>query len=483
MSGGEDILDLVAGPTLRDRPLSGHMDAISLTASYDFSRAEYENGGPASRATRTVRHETTHAYQTLATSYGYYFQLIKQFQTSRVLHLLAGLDALGEDPAPPLITQIARQRGDRWRQLRIELYAWYLAEVVLIHLEGEQEHWTRVLLENPAFAGRTFPDLYVELEELLVLWLTDLGHRVGVAPGAPCQSSPALDLHLRALTDNGSTAAVLESAAHISEHWRVYPSDLETLARQLPGSTQYSSWIRWALAAGFTDDPAAFCLTFSAVADLALNGALLPHQAGFRRPGYDANSVSPPHRMFLAIGNLGRGNLSPIRDLATEYVPFVQALCDRLEWPLPWEMARFVVPSLPETGQLDPLGEIFRFSQELRLNVPYAFVDLDIWSIDGPLARKFRHAFVHPVIQFSDQVLHHQDQDIPAYAVLNHALGTYLRQLMVVGNQPVRLPLRAGAEELAFYQDLLEHHLAATIGLLDPRITLESAPPSINGVH
>lgn len=294
----DDILDLVVGPTLRERPLSGHMDAISLTASYDFSRAEYENGEPTSRAIRTIRHETTHAYQTLATSYGYYFQLIKQFQTSRVLHILAGLDALGADLAPPLITQIARQHGDHWRQLRIELHAWYLAEVVLIHLEGEHDHWTRILLENRAFAGRTFPDLYVELEEMLVLWLTGLGHRVGVAPGPPRDSSPAMDIHLRALTDNGSTAAILESAAHINEHWRVYPPDLETLRRQLPASTQYSSWIRWALAADFSDDPATFCLTFSALADLALNSALLPHQAGFRQPGYDANSVSPPHRMF-----------------------------------------------------------------------------------------------------------------------------------------------------------------------------------------
>lgn len=478
----DDILDLVVGPTLRERPLSGHMDAISLTASYDFSRAEYENGEPTSRAIRTIRHETTHAYQTLATSYGYYFQLIKQFQTSRVLHILAGLDALGADLAPPLVTQIARQHGDHWRQLRIELHAWYLAEVVLIHLEGEHDHWTRILLENRAFAGRTFPDLYVELEEMLVLWLKGLGHRVGVAPGPPRDSSPAMDIHLRALTDNGSTAAILESAAHINEHWRVYPPDLETLRRQLPASTQYSSWIRWALAADFTDDPATFCLTFSALADLALNSALLPHQAGFRQPGYDANSVSPPHRMFLAVGNLARGDLPPIRELATDYVPFVQLVCDRLEWPLPWDMARFVLPSLPQTDQLDPLGQIFQFSQELRLHVPHAFIDLDIWSIDGPLAQKFRRSFVHPVIQFSDQVLHHQNRDLPAYAVLNHALGTYLRQLMIVGNQPVRLPIRASAEELTFYQSLVEQHLATTIGLLDPRITLQSAPLGINDV-
>jgi hypothetical protein len=482
MSADDDILDLVAGPTLRERPLSGHMDAISLTASYDFSRADFENGEPASRATRTIRHETTHAYQTLATSYGYYFQLIKQFQTSRVLHILAGLDKLGADLAPPLITQVAQQHGDRWRQLRIELYAWYLAEVVLIHLEGEQDHWTRILLENRAFGGRTFPDLYVELEEMLVFWLTGLGHRVSVAPGKPGYSTPVLDVHLRLLTDNGSTAAILESAAHINEHWRVYPPDLETLDRQLPASRQYSSWIRAALAAGFTDDPATFCLTFSALADLALNGALLPHQAGFRQPGYDANSVSPPHRMFMAVGTLGRGDMPPIRELARDYVPFVQLLCDRLEWPLPWDMARFVLPSLPETDQLDPLGQIFRFSQELRLHVPYAFIDLDIWSIDGPLAREFRRSFVHPVIQFSDQVLHHQDQDLPTHAVLNYALATYLRQLMIVGNQPVQLPIRASAEELTFYQNLVEQHLATTIDLLDPRITLKSAPPRINDV-
>jgi hypothetical protein len=119
---------------------------------------------------------------------------------------------------------------------------------------------------------------------------------------------------------------------------------------------------------------------------------------------------------------------------------------------------------------------LYRLAQRFRLRVPYAFVDLDIWSIDGPTARLFREAFVHPVIQFSDCVLYHRDKQMVAGFVLNYAQNQYLRQLMVVGNQPVTLPFRAMPEELEIYTGLLSEALGEEVGLRRPRIRLVAAP-------
>jgi len=141
-----------------------------------------------------------------------------------------------------------------------------------------------------------------------------------------------------------------------------------------------------------------------------------------------------------------------------------------------WDMARFVVPSMPEDRPLDALSELFRLSQHVRLRVPQAFVDLDIWSINGPTAQFFRRSFVHPVIQFSDKILYHQDKNLVEYAVLNYALNAYLRQLMVVGNRPVVLPIRATGEDIASYTQMLAAHLETSIGLQDARIRLAAAP-------
>jgi hypothetical protein len=110
------------------------------------------------------------------------------------------------------------------------------------------------------------------------------------------------------------------------------------------------------------------------------------------------------------------------------------------------------------------------------MRVPYAFLDMDIWSIDGPAAVLFRRSFVHPVIQFNDKILYHRDKALVAEFVSNYALNQYLRQLMVIGNQPVTLPFRATPQDLELYTDLLEEHLGREAGLRQPKIRLVASP-------
>ena len=104
---------------------SGYMDSISLTASYDFTAEEQLRAAPGSRADRTVRHETMHAAQTLATSYGYHYLLMRTFQASRTLQMIKLLGEAGRELELPLIRQVARLRpverlqGDSLRALHV----------------------------------------------------------------------------------------------------------------------------------------------------------------------------------------------------------------------------------------------------------------------------------------------------------------------------------------------------------------------------
>jgi hypothetical protein len=475
----EGLAELDLGSVFRLRPRSGQMEVLSLTASYDFSSEEYARAAPGTRALRTVLHETTHAYQALATSYGYFYSVVRAFQDSRVLAILHLLDRSGRAPRPPLIRQILTdRRGAEEQQLRIELYAWYVAELMLLHLEGDVDILGRQIEATPALTSRPLHELFHDLEGLLTPFLTAAGHQVRPTAAVAhdnAVSETLLQFTLKALSPGwGDTVSVMESGGRMAEYWEAWPPEARRYDDDMPRASPYSVWIQWARRLDIADGQA-FALTYSALADLALNPPVLPHQARWRPAGMSMNALSPVWRLLDGVSAVSAG-IPPIRDLSRDYVPFVEAVCAANGWPAPAAMAAPVLEALPGEEAGDPRTALFGLAQRFRQKVPYAFVDLEIWMIDGPAARLFRDAFVHPIIQFTDRVLHHRDRSRVVAFLQTYAMNQYLRQLMIAGNRPVELPARLDEESLAALGEALQALLVEQVGGPVPPVRLVTAP-------
>ena len=437
-----------------------------------------------SRPARTVLHETMHAYQTLATSYGYYHRSLKALQTSRVMAILRLLRESGQTLKPPLIRQILGDTSmSASPQLRLELYVWYLAEMVLHYLEGDPKGFGQQYLANKMVGRRTFSNVFADLERYLVQWWRGHDHNVVAGPMLADDERTLHDefrlLVLKMMSvDWGDTLSLLESGARIAEYWQVWPNSLADFDATLTGLSRYTMWIIHARGNDLATDPESFALTYAALVDLALNSPLLPHHATLRTAGQPMTSLNPIFRLLagIAVTGVGQGKVPPIRDLGRDYEMFVQAVCERNKWPTPMALADVTLHALPsEERQVDHATSFYRLAQHFRTQMPQAFLDLNVWWNDGPAATIFRQSFVHPIIQFNDRTLYHRDRTVVAEFVSSFALHQYLRQLMVTSNLPVKIPFRATPEDLQLYTDFLSEILGREAGL-QPYLRLVSAP-------
>jgi hypothetical protein len=484
MDPGPTLLDFDLDSVRHLRQRTGQTETISLTASYNFSFQEFMSGGPGTRSARTVLHETVHAYQMLATSYGHYYLSLRSMQTSRVLAILGLLREVGLAPKPPLIRQI--MRGPRTRassQLRAELYLWYLAEIVLLFFEGDTDRFGRQLLSHPEFSAGPGA-LFAHLERLILPWWQMGRHRVSAGPARQEDAEAAKDernqfvMKMMAGSNFGDTLSVLESGARIAEYWRNWPRSLtEFDASFKPDFTPYTAWINRGLDWHIAPDPESFCLTYAALVDLALNGPLLPHHAALRGDGL-MRDLNPIDRLMsgLTVTGLRPGDVPPIRDYQRDYEGFVTEICRRCRWPTPTALAQATLDGFPDDHLPVPrVTQLYGIAQVFRQEFPYAFIGLDIWQSQEQAAVLFKQSFVHPVIQFEDRILYHRDKSVLAEFVTGYAINQYLRQLMVTGNPPVEMPFRATPGDLEVYtemvQDLMDQASPAA-----PRPQLVAAP-------
>jgi len=484
MYPGDALIDLDLESIRRLRPRSGQMDAMSLTAIYDSSFNIYATAVIGSRPARTMLHETMHAYQMLATSYGYYYRSLKALQTSRVMAILRLLRESGQGLKPPLIRQILGNPSmPASPQLRLELYVWYLAEMVLLYFEGDPDRFGQQYLANKMVGRRTFSNVFADLERYLVQWWRGHDHSVVAGPMLADDERTLHDefrqLVLKMMSvDWGDTLSVLESGARIAEYWQIWPKSLADFDATLTGLSRYTMWIIHARGNGLAADPKSFALTYAALVDLALNPPLLPHHTALRAAGQTVTSLNPIDRLLagIAVTGIGRGKVPPIRDLGRDYEMFVRAVCERNKWPTPMALADATLNAFPgEEKKVDHATSLYRLAQHFRIQMPHAFLDLNVWLNDEPAGTFFRQSFVHPVIQFNDRILYHHDKTVVAEFVSSFALHQYLRQLMVIGNAPVTVPFRATPEDLQIYTDFLGEILGREAGL-QPNLRLVSAP-------
>jgi hypothetical protein len=497
MGGGDPLLELDVEDVRRFRTRYGAVDALALSVQYNATFQEAASSarlapGETPEFIRTLFHETTHLYQMLTTPYGYYYYTLRAFQTRQTLSLLRLLkNERRLRVQVPLLGFIERlEPRERYRDVWSVFYLWYLAEMVLLYFEGEWDVWSRQAARNRVLQPASFVTYFTRLNLYLNQFNQRTGRDTAVAPGPVITglSDAARRQEEMWISFRGSIGVptdvigVLESGAKVAEHWRDEGDDLGSLSAKLTSGPvpqpEYYAMLQIMHESFRFKSIRELVLTYSALCELALYAPLLPHHQALR-PHEDLSllSMSPSTRLMLMFTTAGR--VQRVRDLETDYQRFQDDVCGVLGWPTPLQMSRRAVAQQPAGD--DPITRLYYRAQELRLGAPHAFVDLGIWypGSGSPLAAEITRSYVHPVIEFRDKVLFHQDKQIVHDFLFNYLVTTYLRRLLLSGKLELTLPYRSTEGEARLWQDILADFLAQA-GIERARVTVR---PGTGATH
>lgn len=490
-----------AGLSVRKYSTSGFVDSLSLCAEYDFPLSVLHAPESASYALRTewektLYHETTHLYQLLATSYGYYYEMLQDFQTLQVMLILRDLKEKGLELRTPLRLLSAQlQDTTDVETISRATTKWLAAELLLAFLEGDAETFLR--LEQKITHDTGYPT-----EILFPLIDYDLGNFLEISGRAQLEErpqppeSPADPIQnatlwmLKITHPAGDMSAVLESAATAAEYWGEPGASFQRMAEfgtpLRHKMAPYYSLIQDARQHMSRHSVHEFMLTYSVLCDIALNSPLLPHHRSLRNHAADLTYLHPFNRLTLAVQ--AAGELPPIRNFDADYQPFVQAITRKCKWPSmedTWNSsARQATP-----GGSDIIGghdgdvytEAYARAAKLRIAKPSIFSNLGVWrSINGTAEEiELKSYFMHPVMQYRDGVVSHQDKGHARRFIRCFLLRSYLRQLFISAKIPtIVLPYRADKDVLNDWRrDLLGS--LTDLGLENSDVRIIPAPLSI----
>ena len=416
----------------------------------------------------------------LATSYGYYWQTLLDFQGYHVLAILRSIRDRGWKAQLPLISfveSIASRPGTV--DIMASLAAWHRAEMMMLHLEGIPTDY-----DMHASAGRDlYPfvlDNFARLNYALTYYLNDTGQTnlpVDFTPTYFSQSREELrksDDMMTGLKLGGEldVRTVLENAAKASEYWGASgPISTARPKHSSPAISKYWLLLERVASALDTEDIRTIALTYGVIADLALNPPILPHHRQVRTPELRFSDLHPLARTLDAIGRASQ--LRPVRDLDTDYVRFATDLCDLCNWSPPTELGRFVL----ETATGDPpdyVTDLYLRSLRLRDASPATFNDLEAWrSPKQGRDDELTYFFVPPVMQFSDKVFFHSDKNLARRFIEGYLFRHYLRNVMISADVSVDLPYQAEPAEVAMWTGWLESELLFH-GFIRPRVLVRS---------
>ena len=489
MSEEDPSPDLSDADFARLRPAYGFTDALSLSVSYGFTRAELRASGFSadrpSEVQRTVLHEAVHINQMLATSYGYYCQLLRDFQAASVVTIVSAVRAAyGIGPRLPIHRQVLGLPRDARAEKPMELLlGWYRAELMLRWFEGDVEAFTN-LIEH---LGSKFDGPMITQFARVDYWLTEFVRQSGRARLTAPDSVIRLERTARETFEGERSllifkmildydaAGVLESAARTAEYWEQHgPIPAEMYGS--PGGIQadmirYQALLREATDVLPTDDTHTFALTYAVIADVVLNAPLLPQHAPVRSPRTELADLDPVARIRAALTAAAR--LRPVSNVsAQEYERYTAELCAACGWPAPSELARLVLSSAPDRRP-DHVTELYLASLRMRAEAPHAFLDLSIHytPLRDPLKATLQHYFSPSVVLFTDTFRLHNDQALVRSHIDSYLVRTYLRAILLTADTTVTLPYPADDGEVDFWTKSLHEALAA-VGFVNPAVRL-----------
>ena len=457
----------------------GLFDELGLSVRYSFSRdtrdglfADGVRGDSEPR--RTVLHETTHLYQSLATPYGAYVYRLKHAQTLLALNVIKALADGGLAVKSPLLRWVRRLPASAAREAAFEqLNLWYLLEAVLLLLEGDPETYARHSARIYKRTGHTLATLF-NLADGVLGFLGD-----GDPTSAPeasrfpvSEPADARELLLEMLLATMlSVTDVLEGAATVAERWNaggVVGHLADIVGPRAPASNRRGPDLALGYWRGLQRHR--FVLAYGAAAELALCSPILPEHGELRTQQTTVADLHPTLRLFNAIT---RPSVSPPSDLSD--VPrFQSELCEANGWPEPWTLAR------EATRRPRPPGTRFallHLADTFRVQLPAPFVDLSVWrdGLQTPTALFFKDLFVHAVIEYEDAFLTHKDKERLTQLLLDFVVQSYVRSAMVSSRPVAELPFEASEDELAPYAERLRELLVDN-GLEDPVLRVRARP-------
>lgn len=466
-------------------PGKGLFDTLGLTVSYNFSSDALRSATPAgpSEIIKTVVHETTHLYQMLTTPYGYYYYALRAFQCNQALALIRLLqNDYGVKVKYPLARQIVQlQPRAKYKNLVDNLYLWYLAELLILYFEGNVDAFLDLAVRHPVFRGWSPLQMFAEMERFLIRFFGTIGRPVEEYAGPNLAfNDEAFQIEKMAIGMKAAgdldMLALLESAAKVAEFWTEPPDGPVDFEKWLPvsmsaGQSKYYMLIHPVKGGIKAGNIREFVYTYAALCELALFAPLLPQHAALR-PSKSTNieSLHPLLRMFKAAGVSGK--LKPVSNLEQDYDRFMQELCGELQWLTPNEMN---VRSMPKFRyvQEDRISSLYDTAQRYRHAMPGIFTDHRIlFTFDQPAARQFSSTFTPLVIELTDKTLFHKDKNLIDYFLVQYVTQSYLRKVLLSNDLSVRLPHRAGAEELEMYRSVLATFLNLSAGLQNPPIVI-----------
>jgi hypothetical protein len=471
----------------------GLTSSLSLAVNYSFTLDEMRSAAfspsGSSEAMKTGFHETVHVYQMTGTSYGYYCQLLRDFQVNQVILMV---EAIRRDyrvgPRLPIARQVLGLPDEpAARSIRHLLRTWYLAESMLLWFEGDTDAFSammgnvgKVFYQHPLIA------VFSELNWWLTGFVAETGRAALPEPDRHIflpWSEPELAerespyIAWKMFADNDA-AGVLESAARAAEYWGQGGPVPATMLGGEAGVPvhliRYAALLREASQLLPTDDVHTFALTYGVVADVVLNAPLLPQHAPARSAETGLADLDPMSRMRTALRQAAR--IAPVRELSgPEYSRFAGELCDACGWQTPAMLGRLVLDAATDDPP-DLITKLYRYAVEFRMRYPHIFNDLSVlYGPKTPVSSEFTYYFSHPVIQFSDTVRLHNDQELVSFFVQNHMLRSHLRRVLLSQDPTVTLPYAADQEEVSAWTDLLAATLE-DVGFIDPRLEVRPGP-------
>jgi hypothetical protein len=423
---------------------------------------------------RTVLHETTHLYQSLATPYGAYVYRLKHAQTLIALNVVKALAEGDVAVKSPLLRWVRRLPASDARDAALEqLNLWYVLEAVLLLLDGDPETYARHSARIYERTGHTLATLF-NLADAVLGFLGD-GDATSVPERSRFPVSEPADAREHMLevllATTLSVTDVLEGAATVAERWNgggVVEHLADIVGPRAPASNRRGPNLALGYWRGLQRHR--FVLAYGAAAELALCGPLLPEHGRLRTQETTVADLHPTLRLFNAIT---RPSVSPPNDLS-DVRRFQSELCDANGWPEPWTLAQEAAsrPRPPGTRYA-----LLRYADEFRVRLPAPFVDLSVWrdGIETPTALLFKNLFVHAVIEYEDAFLTHKDKQRLTQLLLDFVVQSYVRSAMVSSRPVAELPFEASEDELAPYAQRLRELLVRN-GLQDPVIRVRARP-------
>jgi hypothetical protein len=432
---------------------------------------------------RTIYHETTHLYHLVATPYGYYYQMLKTFQTQQIVAMILLLrDEFGIRLRYPLVRLLASLGGHaRYAPVEAALLRWYMGEMLVLLLEGKTDKALDLRERHEALGTRSLDSMMAEVDFHLAATSAGLGFPVPEQEsgfgGAASDAAEKITTGLKALGDL-DVGHVLESAATVAEMW-VDDRDANpaTLVEGRTGADRYYVLLRHAIDRLQPRSVGEFTWTYAALAELALFAPLLPQQRAFRKGGTSVWDVHPLARLFAGV-RVAR-ELRPVEE-GSEYRRFQEEVCAELEWPAPSRLCADAVEH-PPPDTIDPKTQLFYWSLQFRHDVvPYAFADLGVYhSRQDDLTRWFRTTFRHPILEFTDGHWVGTGSS-PWFYVMQYIVHEYLRRVLLGSDLTIELPYRASGDELRSFAESAGDTLVE-IGVGRPRLDLRPGSAHVGG--